>query len=399
VQTTNTPGIVNITRVEVGDLAGNTRTYQPAELAAMGIATSATLVNMGAAPDVRVSAPQIVTEGASAAIIIEVDFLGVSTLRTTLTTRAMIRPEDGGGAPVALFSQSSVLAITQLPAGDYRERITIPLTNDQINRGVQIADIEIGATGRVFQGGASTTRVLVSVLDDDIAVVGTNDRDVMNGTLFADQLSGHDGNDILAGLRGNDTIDGGAGQDNAVFSGVRGEYTVASAGLLTTVTDRTPTRDGVDTLTSIERLRFADGTLALDIALPGQGGSNAGSAFRLYEAAFNRAPDNSGLAFWIKQLDGGLPVRSAAENFVISGEFQRVYGANPTADALVTGFYTNILGRAPEAAGYNYWFGILNNQPQNRALVLENIANSPENQNGLIATIGQGIWLPGDLLA
>jgi hypothetical protein len=32
-------------------------------------------------------------------------------------------------------------------------------------------------------------------------------------------------------------------------------------------------------------------------------------------------------------------------------------------------------------------------------VVLEGIANSPENQNGLIGTIGQGIFVPGDLLA
>ncbi len=185
------------------------------------------------------------------------------------------------------------------------------------------------------------------------------------------------------------------GRDTAVYAGPRASYTVTA----TTITDQTPNRDGADILASIERLRFADGTLALDIALPGQGESNAGSAFRLYEAAFNRAPDLPGLAFWIKAMDGGMSALQAAQGFVASQEFRNVYGADPTAQQLVTGFYTNILGRAPEAAGYDFWFNILNGRPDQRAMVLEGIANSPENQNGLIGTIGQGIWLPGDLLA
>ncbi len=77
-------------------------------------------------------------------------------------------------------------------------------------------------------------------------------------------------------------------------------------------------------------------------------------------------------------------------------------GADPTAQQLVTGFYTNVLGRAPEpqsppvtTSGSTY----SNGRPDQRAVVLEGIANSLENQNGLIGIIGQGIWLPGDLLA
>jgi hypothetical protein len=212
-------------------------------------------------------------------------------------------------------------------------------------------------------------------------------------------INGSPVNDRLSGGVGNDTVNGGAGVDTYVFTGRSLDYTIASSGGSTTVTDGTALRNGSDTLTNIERLRFSDGTLALDIALPGQGQSNAGSAYRLYEAAFNRAPDNPGLAFWIKAIDGGVTAIRAAQGFVDSAEFRQVYGANPTAQQLVTGFYTNILGRAPEQAGFDFWFNILNNRPDQRAVVLEGIANSPENQNGLIGTIGQGIFVPGDLLA
>jgi hypothetical protein len=229
--------------------------------------------------------------------------------------------------------------------------------------------------------------------------VGTEVGDDLFGGRGGDRLEGLAGNDTLEGAQANDTIDGGAGIDVARVSGLRADYAVSAQGAQWRLTDSIADRDGVDTLSGVERVRFGDGTLALDIALPGQGDSNAGTAYRLYKATFNRTPDQEGLAFWIKELDKGLTTRQAAEFFASSAEFRTIYGANPSADQLVRSFYTNILGRAPEQAGFDFWFNILNGQPGNRALVLENIANSIENQNGLIATIGQGVFLPGDLLA
>jgi Ca2+-binding RTX toxin-like protein len=246
-----------------------------------------------------------------------------------------------------------------------------------------------GITIDLLRPGENTGFALGDTFQSIEIIIGTYYGDVFNGSEIADRFQGD---------RGNDMLDGRAGIDVVQFRRPLNSY-IIEFGIVAKVVDKTQSRDGVDTLTSIERLRFTDGVLALDITLPGQGESNAGSAYRLYEAAFNRTPDNPGLAFWIKAIDGGVTPVQAAQGFVNSDEFRQVYGANPTAQQLVTGFYTNILGRAPEQAGFNFWFNILNNRPDQRAVVLEGIANSPENQNGLIATIGQGIWLPGDLLA
>jgi hypothetical protein len=117
----------------------------------------------------------------------------------------------------------------------------------------------------------------------------------------------------------------------------------------------------------------------------------------MYEAAFDRTPDAPGLAFWTKALDAGLSVKAVAEGFVGSAEFATVYGASPTNASLVNQFYVNILDRAPEPAGFDFWLGVLNTT-NDKALVLEGIANSAENQTGLLPTIGQGIFVPGDLL-
>jgi len=53
-----------------------------------------------------------------------------------------------------------------------------------------------------------------------------------------------------------------------------------------------------DTLVSIERIQFTDGTLALDES------GNAGQAYRLYQAAFGRTPDTPGLSHNLNLLDG-----------------------------------------------------------------------------------------------
>ena len=73
-------------------------------------------------------------------------------------------------------------------------------------------------------------------------------------------LSGGSGADVLAGGAGDDTLDGGAGEDTAWFFGDFGDYliTYGEAGLTVAGSD------GVDTLSGIEHLAFADRTVAVD---------------------------------------------------------------------------------------------------------------------------------------
>jgi hypothetical protein len=209
--------------------------------------------------------------------------------------------------------------------------------------------------------------------------------------------TGTSGNDLISGDSLRDVVIGGGGIDTMVFNGGRADRLVSISGDSVTINDATINRDGIDMLMSVERGRFSDGTLAFDINLPGAGPSNAGSAYRMYEAAFDRTPDAPGLAFWTKALDAGLSVKAVAEGFVGSAEFATVYGASPTNASLVNQFYVNILDRAPEPAGFDFWLGVLNTT-NDKALVLEGIANSAENQTGLLPMIGQGIFVPGDLL-
>ena len=90
-------------------------------------------------------------------------------------------------------------------------------------------------------------------------ILGNDSANTLTGTTGDDTMLGLGGNDILHGGPGSDTIDGGGGFDTAVFSGLRSAYLVAHNG--TGVHVLGP--EGIDTLTSIERLAFDDVTVPL----------------------------------------------------------------------------------------------------------------------------------------
>lgn len=84
-------------------------------------------------------------------------------------------------------------------------------------------------------------------------------------------LVGGDGNDTLRGNGGRDLLDGGAGTDTAIYSGKAKNYLVFNNGNGTwTVQDlRWGTSDGTDTLVNVERLQFADKTVAIGTSFAG----------------------------------------------------------------------------------------------------------------------------------
>jgi len=146
--------------------------------------------------------------------------------------------------------------------------------------------------------------------------------------------------------------------------------------------------NGVDNLLGVERIQFSDKVIALDI------NGNAGQAYRIYQAAFNRKPDAAGLKYWVVVRDKGASLDAIAGGFIASAEFSALYGSNLTHEQYVAKLYNNVLHRAYEQAGFDYWTGLLNQGRLTRAQVLAYFADSPENQAGVLADIQAGISLP-----
>lgn len=197
----------------------------------------------------------------------------------------------------------------------------------------------------------------------------------------AKPTTGTPGNDVFTATAGDDNYDGGAGLDTVIMNGARASFGVK----INAPGNLTVTGQGTDNFLNIERLQFTDGTLALDTS------GNAGQAYRIYKAAFDRTPDSGGLSFWIKTMDGGRSLNDVATGFVNSAEFASVYGSAPSNSQFVDKLYQNVLGRSGEAGGVSYWVGRLDSGAS-KAEVLAGFSESAENVTGVSTKIADGIW-------
>ncbi|HZH27026.1 MAG TPA: DUF4214 domain-containing protein [Azospirillaceae bacterium] len=257
-----------------------------------------------------------------------------------------------------------------------------------------VAAEDIGADGKNSQtlppppppgGGTSADDVINGDAGNNI-LRGYGGNDVIYGHDGNDALHGGDGNDILDGGVGIDGLYGGAGTDTVIIAGPRDNYTVRRS--LTTVTqvnNKASPSYWYDDLYDVERVRFTDGTLALDVT------GAAGQALRVYKAALGRDPDTAGLSYHVKNMDGGLSLANIASQFMASREFHAKYGAL-TDEAFVTQLYRNVLNREPDAAGLDFYTDKLV-AGVSREVVLVGFSESPENMANTAHLTKDGIWL------
>lgn len=223
------------------------------------------------------------------------------------------------------------------------------------------------------------------VLNGDDTITGSSAADGLLGYAGNDTINAGAGNDWISGGTGDDKLDGGAGTDTAYYSGARSLYTITRTSTGFTVKDSSGV-NGTDTLANVERLQFGDKAVALDV----EGAGIGGKAYRLYQAAFDRTPDADGVGFWISAMEKGYSLVTVAENFIASPEYQKAYGTGLSNQAIVTKYYQNILHRAPEQGGLDFWSGVLDTKKASLAEVLAGISESPENVAGTAAIIGAG---------
>lgn len=213
--------------------------------------------------------------------------------------------------------------------------------------------------------------------------------DVITGSKFDDVLIGHGGNDIIYPDIGTNKILDTGGLDTVVLPGQYGQYALTKfienyAQNFSYIFTR---QDGASTNTvvGIERVQFENGTLALDVK------GSAGQAFRLYKAAFDRTPDSDGLSFWIKALDQGASLRAVTQSFVDSAEFKRLYSSATSNSDFVQKLYQNVLHRTGENSGVTFWVAQLDNG-SSKAQVLSYFSESAENLVGTSSLTSDGIW-------
>lgn len=173
---------------------------------------------------------------------------------------------------------------------------------------------------------------------------------------FGDLVRTFGGDDVIVGNGGNDYIDAGAGWDTALFSGLSGNYKLAVDPASVSIIDKRGI-DGTDTLVGVEKLQFVDkpletGWFTKAASVPA---AQFADLTDMYIAYFDRAPDAVGLFYWASRLHDGMTLPEIARSFFVQPETITAYPANQTATEFVTKVYDNMLGRAPDVAGLNYW--------------------------------------------
>lgn len=153
------------------------------------------------------------------------------------------------------------------------------------------------------------------------------------------------GDDVIADVNHAESasIDAGIGIDTATYGHARDDYTVAAVADAFVVQGH-----GLrDTLVNVERLRFADGALALD--LPG----NAGIVAKTLGAVFGAGSvhDRTYARIGLELTDAGMDA-AVLMQLALS---VRLGAASSDSAAVVDLLYTNLVGHAPSADDLAYY--------------------------------------------
>jgi hypothetical protein len=117
----------------------------------------------------------------------------------------------------------------------------------------------------------------------------------------------------------------------------------------------------------------------------------AAQVARLYGAAVNRLPDAPGLLYWLDTVKSGQhSLGDVADLFVKSAEFSATYGTLSDKD-YVEQIYRNVLDRAPETAGTQFWVSYLADGTHDRGDVLLGFSDSAEFRTQTSHLIDDGI--------
>ena len=241
---------------------------------------------------------------------------------------------DAGGIDtiVAVGSRSVVI---NLEPGNW-SALGMPVTFSTRN-----ADLSINALQPQLNDPATVFIYDTVVIEN---AIGGGGNDTIAGNAARNQLEGGAGNDSLAG---------GAGLDTAAFAGNRANYSLAKAGAGYTVAAGAA---DTDTLSNIERLKFADMNLAIDI----EGVGAAGSTVKIIGAVFGKQflSNQNFVGIGLNLLDGGMSYADLVGLAVGTELFAQLAGSRSNTD-FVKLVYKNVVGIDADADALNLYVGIL----------------------------------------
>jgi Ca2+-binding RTX toxin-like protein len=267
-------------------------------------------------------------------------------------------------------------------------------SHDDLVFGGNGGDVVLGENGADAVSGGDGGDTLFGGNDEDRLDGGSsNDTmfggvgdDRLSGSVGSDLLFGGAGDDILSGASGNDAISGGDGIDTAVYSGDRAAYVIGRTTSGAVTVQVRSGNEGIDVLSSVELLRFADGTVPTAGSPPGAIADSDTGANRVSDAAGNGTavgitasatdPDGDAVCYTLSDSAGG--------RFAIDADTGIVTVANEALIDFATANSHAITVRASDALGLfsekSFTIAVLEVVSGNRAPVTPGDVNSSANR-------------------
>ncbi len=200
-------------------------------------------------------------------------------------------------------------------------------------------------------GGSNVYAVTLTVQSVASLIEGSEGNDLLAGRSFGDAYAGYAGNDRITGGANDDLIDGGAGIDTAAFSGARSAYTLATTPFGWSVRSAA---EGRDDLVAVERLSFADRSLALDLS------EHAGSVAQIIRALFGPTflANRDFVGIGLQLFDGGTSYSEVVQLAVGTDLFAQLAGGRSN-EAFVNHVYRNVVGVLPSAGELSEFAGLI----------------------------------------
>ncbi len=101
------------------------------------------------------------------------------------------------------------------------------------------------------------------------------------------------------------------------------------------------------------------------------------AVWRLYQAYFQRNPDEAGFNYWLDQHQAGESLARISEHFAASSEFEQRFGS-PGTLGFVRIVYRNVMCRLPDSEGMNYWVDQMDRTSLTRGELMLNFSDSTE---------------------
>ena len=189
----------------------------------------------------------------------------------------------------------------------------------------------------ISEGAWSHNRSATTVYLQSIDFPDRDTAERLSGTRGNDNIMGFGGDDVLVGLSGDDVLNGGAGIDTAEWNKTISEYIITREDAGWRILD-VGGAEGSDKLNKIERCRFSDTQLAIDLD------GNAGTAAKILGALWGKesVENPAFVGIVLHYLDSGVSYEA-----LLDLALGAILGANKTNEKIVELVFTNLVGEAP----------------------------------------------------